>query len=396
MKQRACQKICYVLTILLLLCGLSVRVEATENHWAAEGRQATDGRLGLSARSAVLIDADTGQVLFAHNHEARMPVASTTKIMTALLLLEAGEPDFAFQVTDEMVRVEGTSMGLRAGDTVTRYALAAGMLMASGNDAANATAIHLGGSIPGFAAIMNARARGIGMVNTNFVTPSGLDAEGHLSTALDMALLGAEAIRNPMFREISSQSAMRVSFGNPPYLRTLRNHNRLVRELPGCIGLKTGFTRRAGRTLVSAVERNGRTLVAVTLNAPNDWRDHKRMFEYGFGQYREIALDDAGAMVARLPVTGGAVSHANVVLTSEPTAFVRTRPHYVRRMLLLRPFEYAPLHAGRVVGTARYYDGEVLLAEAPLVVERNVEIARPGRSSTQPGLWARIRNFFRR
>ena len=287
-------------------------------------------------------------------------------------------------------------MGLRAGDVVTRYALAAGLLMASGNDAANATAIHLAGSLPAFAAIMNARARGIGMTNTNFVTPSGLDAEGHLSTALDMALLGAEAIRNPLFREISSQSVMRVSFGNPPELRTMRNHNRLVRELPGCIGLKTGFTRRAGRTLVSAVERNGRILVAVTLNAPNDWRDHKRMFEYGFGQYREIALDDAGAMVARLPVTGGAASHARVVLAGTPTAFVRARPYVVRRVLLLRPFEYAPLHAGRVVGTARYYDGELLLAEAPLIIEGNVEIARPGRSNTQPGLWARIRNFFRR
>ena len=384
LKQLACKKICCALIVLLLLCGTAVPAAAAED------------RLGLSARSAVLIDADTGQVLFGRNHETPMPVASTTKIMTALLLLEAGGPDVSFRVTEEMVRVEGTSMGLRAGDSVTRYALAAGMLMASGNDAANAAAIHLAGSVPAFAAIMNARARGIGMANTNFVTPSGLDAPGHLSTALDMALLGAEAIRNPLFREISSQSAMRVSFGSPPELRTLRNHNRLVRELPGCIGLKTGFTRAAGRTLVSAVERNGRTLVAVTLNAPNDWRDHKRMFEYGFAQYYEIALDDPSVPVARLPVTGGALSHAGVILANAPTAFVRTRPHHVRRELLLRPFEYAPLAAGRVVGTARYYDGEVLLAEAPLIVQGNVEIARPSRSATQPGLWARIRNFFRR
>jgi len=352
--------------------------------------------LGLSASSAVLIDADTRQIIYSYNAHSPMPVASTTKIMTALLLIEAGEPDRTFQVTDEMVRVEGTSMGLRGGDTVSRYSLAVGLLMASGNDAANATAVHLAGSLPAFAAIMNARARGIGMTRTNFVTPSGLDAEGHVSTAFDMALLGAEAIRNPIFREISSQSAMRVSFGNPPHLRTLSNSNRLVRELPGCVGVKTGFTRAAGRTLVSAVERNGRTLVAVTLRAPNDWQDHRRMFEYGFAQYFQITIDDDRQPVAKLPVTGGNAGHAQVLLANVPTAYVRTRPHHIRRVLLLRPFEYAPMQAGRVVGSARYYDGELLLAEVLLIVQSTIDIARPNRSSAQPSWWRRVRRFFAR
>jgi len=382
LKHAGLKKIFCMFAMCCLLSGLPVAAAARDGDY-----------LGLSARSAVLIDAGTAQVLYAKDIDARMPVASTTKIMTALLLLEAGEPDVSFQVTEEMVRVEGTSMGLRAGDTVSRHALAAGLLMASGNDAANAAAIHLAGSLPAFADLMNARARGIGMSRTHFVTPSGLDAEGHLSTAYDMALLGAEAIRNPVFREISRQSSMRVSYGNPPHLRTLRNHNRLVRELPGCIGIKTGFTRAAGRTLVSAVERDGRALVAVTLNAPNDWKDHRKLYDYGFAQYHPIELDDASRSIASLPVAGGAASHAKVTLASIPTAHVRVMPYHIRRELLIRPFEYAPLQAGKIVGTARYYDGEVLLAEVPLIIQSDVQIARPSRSNTQPGLWTRIRKF---
>jgi len=234
------------------------------------------------------------------------------------------------------------------------------------------------------------------MTRTHFVTPSGLDAEGHLSTAYDMALLGAAAIANADFRAISSQSSMRAHFGTPPAWHYLRNHNRLVRELPGCIGVKTGFTRAAGRTLVSAVERNGRTLVAVTLNAPNDWQDHRRLYGFGFAQYQRVELDIAGDIVARLPITNGIITHANIMLANAPAAYLQARPANVQRVLLLRPFEFAPLQAGRVVGTARYYDGTLLLAEAPLVVQSTVDIARPSRSTTQPSLWRRIRNFFRR
>ncbi|MCL2530557.1 MAG: D-alanyl-D-alanine carboxypeptidase [Oscillospiraceae bacterium] len=376
------KKICCVLMILLLLPG-SIPVAVAQRS------------LGLSAQSAVLIDAHTLQVLYTHNAHTPMPVASTTKIMTTLLLLEAGEPGLSFAVTDNMVQVEGTSMGLRAGDTVTREALAIGLLLASGNDAANATAMHLAGDLPSFATMMNARARAIGMTQTNFVTPSGLDAEGHLSTAFDMALLGAAAIANPDFRAISSQSSMRAHFGNPPTWHYLRNHNRLVREIPGCIGIKTGFTRAAGRTLVSAVERDGRTLIAVTLHAPNDWQDHRRLFEFGFAQYRSVQLDIPGDVVARLPITNGMVSHANIILAGTPSAYLQNRPQNVQRVLLLRPFEFAPLQAGSVVGTARYYDGTLLLAEAPLIVQSTIDIARPPRSTAQPSLWWRIRNFFR-
>jgi D-alanyl-D-alanine carboxypeptidase/D-alanyl-D-alanine carboxypeptidase (penicillin-binding protein 5/6) len=351
--------------------------------------------LKLSAQYAVLMDG-TAQVLYAKDCDAQAPMASTTKIMTALLLLEAGSLEQTFIVSDSMVRVEGTSMGLRAGDTVSRYALACGMLLSSGNDAAQAAAIHLAGSLSAFAKQMNRRAAEIGMTRTHFVTPSGLDAKGHYSTAYDMALLGAEALRNPTFREICSQQAIRTSFGNPPFLRTLYNHNRLVRELPGCVGIKTGFTKAAGRCLVSAVEREGRTLIAVTLKAADDWKDHRALYDFGFSQFHPISLDDATQTVLRLPIAGGMVSAANVVLAEPPVGKVRVMPFRIDREILVRPFEYAPLAAGKVVGVARYYAGNALLAETPLIVKDAVPIARPGRSLRVPGLWAQLKKMMKR
>jgi len=234
------------------------------------------------------------------------------------------------------------------------------------------------------------------MTRTHFVTPSGLDAEGHVSTAYDMALLGLEAIQNPVFREICSQTAIRVSYGNPPFMRTLSNHNRLVRELPGCVGIKTGFTEKAGRTLVSAVELDGRMLIAVTLRASNDWEDHRKLYDYGFAQYHPIALDDAVLPVARMPVAGGAMSTVKVMLYETPVAYVRVMPFHIRRELLLRPFEYAPLSAGKVVGVARYYAGDMLLTEVPLVIQSAVEPARPRQAQVKQSLWGRVRGWFKK
>ena len=183
--------------------------------------------LGVSARSAVLMCANNGEVLYSKNSGERMPMASTTKIMTSLLAIEAAVPDMEIKVTHDMVAVEGTSMGLREGDSVSMRELVYGMLLQSGNDAANTVAVVLGGSNEGFARMMNERAREIGMNDTNFVTASGLDSGEHYSTAYDMALLACESISNPEFAAVCSSKTARLTYGNPPYARTLRNHNRL-------------------------------------------------------------------------------------------------------------------------------------------------------------------------
>ncbi|MCX7658505.1 MAG: D-alanyl-D-alanine carboxypeptidase, partial [Oscillospiraceae bacterium] len=217
--------------------------------------------VSVSAASAVLIEAQTGKVLYAKNENEKRPMASTTKIMTALICLESGNLDEQFVVDSSAIKVEGSSMGLVEGDIVTKRSLCIGMLLPSGNDAANAAAIKIAGSFEKFAEMMNERAVKIGMLNTHFVTPSGLDADGHYSTAYDMALLAREALKNPDFKAICSQKNIKLSYGNPPYDRWLKNTNKLLTYYNGCIGVKTGFTDAAGRCLVSATERNGVCLI---------------------------------------------------------------------------------------------------------------------------------------
>ncbi len=260
---------------------------------------------GVSAQSAILISGDDGTVIFEKNAHERLAMASTTKIMTALLTLEeaerAGDP--VIDITEEMVRVEGPSMGLQAGNRLTLTNLTSGMLLASGNDAANAAALYLGESQEGFAKLMNARAREIGMEETNFVTPSGLDDDEHYSTAYDMALLGREAMMNDEFARIAGSSALQVEFIEPEQRVSYTNHNKLLRIYDGCIGIKTGFTKKAGRTLVSAARREGTTLIAVTLNAPDDWDDHTAMFDYGFETVKTVQMGGE-ALPETLPVAG--------------------------------------------------------------------------------------------
>ncbi|MDE7278802.1 MAG: D-alanyl-D-alanine carboxypeptidase [Oscillospiraceae bacterium] len=222
---------------------------------------------GLSAKAAILIDAQTGTVIAEKNERQRLPMASTTKIMSALLLLESGDLDTQFKVDNNAIMVEGSSMGLCEDDIVTKRTLCYGMLLPSGNDAANQTAVMLAGSTEKFAEMMNSRAKEIGLEDTNFVTPSGLHDENHYSTAYDMAVLTREALKNEDFREICGTKRAKLKFGNPPYERWLVNTNKLLTMYDACIGVKTGFTDEAGRCLVSAAEKNGVTLICVTLNA---------------------------------------------------------------------------------------------------------------------------------
>ena len=230
--------------------------------------------LEVAATAAVLMDADMGQVLYEKNGDRQMLIASTTKIMTALVVLEHAAPDDVITVTPDHM-AEGSSMYLRAGETVRVEELLYGLLLCSGNDAALALTECAGGLTP-FVALMNEKAAALGMAHTSFANPNGLDADGHYSTARDMAVLAAAAVENPTFRRICSSRS--VTIGQ----RTMENHNRLLRQVEGCVGLKTGYTQAAGRTLVSCTERDGCRLVAVTLQDGNDWADHAALYDYGF------------------------------------------------------------------------------------------------------------------
>lgn len=323
--------------------------------------------LNISAQSAVLICAESGEILFERNADKQLSMASTTKIMTSLLALEAGTPNREIVVTEEMVSVEGTSMGLVAGDSVSLIELVYGMLLQSGNDAANTVAYVIGGSPEGFADMMNARADKIGMKNTNFVTASGLDDDEHYSTAHDMALLAAECLKNPGFAAICSQKTAKLTYGNPPYARTLTNHNRLLWSYPDSIGVKTGFTKKSGRCLVSAARRGGITLVAVTLNAPDDWADHKELLDYGFSVCKSSLLTCDLSQTA-MPVSGGKKDSVALRLAYRSEGLEGSKC-----VLLIKPFEYAPVNEGETVGKAVFVYGDRVVAEIPVVTAQSVE-----------------------
>ena len=233
----------------------------------------------VSARSAVLMDAQTERIIYEKLPDQQSLIASTTKIMTALVVCEQCNVLDRMEIPGEAVGIEGSSMYLKEGEVLTVQELLYGLMLRSGNDAAVALAIYCGGTVEGFAELMNDKARQLGLTNTHFVNPNGLDAPGHYSSARDLAVLAAYAMDNPVFRQTVSTKT--VTIGE----RVLQNHNKLLWQVDGADGVKTGYTRAAGRILVSSATRNGRRLVAVTIHAPDDWRDHNTLLESGCEKY---------------------------------------------------------------------------------------------------------------
>ena len=251
----------------------------------------------VSAAAAVLMDADSGRLLYDKNGEKRMLIASTTKLMTALVALEQGGLQQEITVTGGHM-AEGSSMYLRPGEKLTLETLLYGLLLSSGNDAALAVTECMGGAVP-FVARMNEKAAELGMENTHFANPNGLDDEAHYSTAEDMAKLAAAAMDDPVLRRVASTRTARIGG------RTLTNHNKLLSRVEGCVGLKTGYTRAAGRTLVSCAERDGVRLVAVTLQDGDDWNDHASLYEQGFRVLRPVKAVERGLRLAAARAAGG-------------------------------------------------------------------------------------------
>ncbi len=329
----------------------------------------------IYAKACILIEAATGRVLYEHNAEQKLPMASTTKIMTTLLTIESGNLDEEFMVDNQAIHVEGSSMGLQENDIVTKRALCYGMLLPSGNDAANASAVAVAGSIPAFAELMNQKAQEIGMTRTCFVTPSGLEGTGHGSSAHDMALLTRIALQNETFREICCQKSAVVKFGNPPYERTLYNSNKLLRMYEGVIGVKTGFTDEAGRCLVSACERDGVTLICVTLNDRDDWNDHMHLYDYGFSVVSPVILD-----IPEVSQNLVGSSQNSISLRIEKPVTVGMMKQDISEIsykILLSPFAYAPVKDGEELGRLEYYFGETKIISVPLLADGAAEAVIP-------------------
>ncbi len=332
------------------------------------------GAYSVSAKAYVLINADTLEVLAGENINKRLSMASTTKIMTAVLLAELDTPEKEIVTTAEMVTVEGSSMGLLPGDRVSYYELLVGMLLPSGNDAANTTAIAVSGSIEKFADLMNVKAKKIGMKNTHFVTPSGLDDEEHYSTAYDMALLTSYALNIPIIREIVSKPSITVTFGNPPYQRTLYNHNKLLHDYEYCIGVKTGYTKKSGRCLVSAAENNGCRVIAVTLNAPSDWNDHKFLLDYGLNSLKSNDVTYTLPLNS-IPVVGGTEDTVTVSSERYLCGCTDNSADKITAKYEILPFLYAPVTLGQNVGRINYYYDNVCIHTSDIITVASVEQA---------------------
>ena len=341
----------------------------------------------VNAASAIVMNADTHEVVFEKSAYKRRSMASTTKIMTALIAVESGRTLETVKITPEMTGADGTSIGLKSGYEVKLIDLLYGLMLESGNDAADAVAVYLAGSRKDFAALMNKRASQLGMKNTNFVTPSGLDDENHYTTAYDMALLGSYAVKNPAFCALCSTRTKTVSLISPDINMTFSNHNRLLSSYQGALGIKTGFTKKSGRCLVSAAERDGVCFVCVTLNDGDDWNDHRKMLDYAFEKVSTEVLSVKNSY--EVSVYGSSVKSVTVKTSDKAVYSYCTNKKAVTAKVILPRFVYAPVKNGDVIGKIEYYLENLKIAEQNLVCRQDVSSSEPS-FVPKKGLFRRI------
>lgn len=327
-----------VLAVLLVLAALGLPQIAKADAGAAQ--------------ATVLIEANSGRVLEAHNADARLPMASTTKIMTALLAVESGRLTETVHVAREAVGVEGSSMYLKEGETMPLLDLVYGLMLRSGNDAAVAIACFLDGNVDAFVQRMNEKAEELGLVNTHFANPNGLPDAAHYTSARDLATLGAAALDDPVFSEIVRTKYYETTGQT---LRTLKNKNRLLWEYEGGIGVKTGYTKAAGKCLVFAAERGGMKLVGAVLNCPTMWDTAKKLLDGGFSAYSAAPILDRNT-VFWIPLQNG----AKKALCAAPISDILypTKTDGSERLTLetdLPSSLEAPVRAGDAVGTVTLF-----------------------------------------
>lgn len=324
--------------------------------------------LAVSAKAAILMHADSGRVLYEKNADEHMLIASTTKIMTAIVVLEHCELDDLVEVDSRSAGIEGSSMYLKAGESYTVEDLLYGLLLVSGNDAASALALHVADSMEEFAELMNAKAAELGMTESSFKNAHGLDEEGHYSTARDMAKLAAYCMGNEDFARIAGTVSHTVGE------QTLMNHNRLLREYDGCLGLKTGYTMAAGRTLVTCAERDGARYVCVTLNDPDDWDDHKALYDWAFANYSFAEVIPAG-LSYEVPLISGAEMTAPAETEGAAYALIKNGESFDME-LELPAFAFAPISEGERAGRAVACSDGQEIASVRIVYSEDVEVDR--------------------
>ena len=342
-------------------------------------------RLFVSAEESgpvamILYEPRTGAVLEALHPDEQMLIASTTKIMTALVVLEHCRLHETVEVQPEQIEVEGSSASLQPGEIYTVEELLYGLMLASGNDAACVLAEHAAGSIAAFSELMNEKAESLGLENSHFVNPHGLNDPEHYSSARDLAILTASAMENETFSRIFS--TLNYTAHGIEY----QNHNKLLESLEGCLGGKTGYTRAAGRTLVSCAERNGLRLICVTLNDPDDWEDHRRYYENAFAAYEYLSFP--AQEWKQLPVISGNAS--DVSLYCDAAGALVHRGARVKTDVSLPRFIFAPVPAEAVVGHVTVLENGRAVFDADILTAHSV--ARDEADGILP--WKRFRSLW--
>lgn len=319
-----------------------------------------------SAKSAILFDADYGNVLYEKKADERRPIASTTKIMTAILTLENAELNDIVTVKPEQVGVEGTSLYLKEGEKISVKTLLYGLMLRSGNDAAEVLARHVGGDIDSFVSLMNEKAEKLGMKNTTFKNPHGLPNDEHLSTARDMATLTAYAMKNETFREIVSTKNYTAEG------KSFTNHNKLLSMSETVDGVKTGYTKAAGRCLVSSAIQDDLRLVAVTLSDPNDWDDHLNLFDFGFNNFHKFKAYARREIVSSVSAAGMDLK-VPIIIENEFSAVMGNEVD-AKCEIYLPHFCYPPISKGEKIGEVQILNGDEVIATADLLAGEDVEL----------------------
>lgn len=342
----------------------------------------------VSAVSACIIECDSGDTVYEKNSTKKMPMASTTKIMTAIIAIENAPLKKIITVSSDAVGVEGSSIYLCENERLTTEELLYALMLESANDAACALAIEIGGNIENFVDMMNDKASSLGLRNTHFTNPHGLSDSEHYSTAQDLAILMSYCMKNEMFAKITSTKKFSLDGSDDSYSRLLVNHNRLLGTFDGITGGKTGFTKNAGRCLVTSCERNGVKLCAVTLNAPDDWNDHKSMYSYGFTIYKRVVLESGGQFEFTAPVCGGDKNSISAHIQDDVTAVLRVNGCDLKRIVCMRRFYYPGIKEGDIIGYINYLNGDLSIATAPIYADFAVEYAEDDR-----GFLEKIKDF---
>ena len=327
-----------------------------------------------TAKGMAVLEMESGRVLFSKNMDTKLKMASTTKIVTALTVINNCENlDEPFKINNKAVGIEGTSIYLKYNEVLTARELLYGLMLRSGNDASVALALHCANTIEEFAEMMNETAKQCGALNSHFVNPHGLDADEHYTTAYDLALITTKALQNPTFKEIVSTKNIKIS-GGEQGTRYLVNKNRLLNSLDGCIGVKTGFTSKAGRCLVSAVERDGMTIVAVVLNCGPMFEESTDLLNLAFTNYKNVELLKSYNYICNIPVIDGEKNKVRVYnpkgfsypLTMEEQSKVSIDYDLPNQLK-------APIKAESKVGTAKVYFDDKLLFETDILAMENIE-----------------------